>query len=256
MSLPGPPETEWLAPPELLLPAPGEVLLFLASLDLEPQRLAQLRATFSPREEARAQKFAHDEHRFRWCASRGVLREILGAALRLPPAQVSFTAGEHGKPELHPDCAPAQDPLRFNISHSAGLALLALSRHDVGVDIELPLARRRTDDLARRFYAPGEQERLFALPGGDARSASFFRLWTCKEALMKATGEGLSRPLGSYEIELEAAPGRGARLLWAKGIPNAATHYSVHPLEPGQGYCAALVAEGQGLALRHYRWPP
>jgi len=248
-----PPGLVWAAPPTQPLPGPGEVLLFLAALDVTPDRLAQLRSTFSPREHARADKFAHDAHRFRWCASRGTLREILGAALGIPPAQVGFTAGAHGKPALHPSCAPPGGlELHFNISHSAGLALLALARAEVGVDIELPLARRRTDDLARRFYAPGEQQRLFAEPDAEARASYFFRLWTCKEALMKATGEGLSRPLGSYQIELQ---GDRARLLWAKGIDDAATRYSVHPLEPGQGYSAALVVEGQGLSLRQFRWP-
>ena len=112
----------------------------------------------------------------------------------------------------------------------------------MGVDVELPRARR-TDALARRFYAPGEQERLFALEE-PARAHAFFRLWTCKEAFMKATGEGLSRSLRSYEID----PAQG-RVLWATG--EDAARWTVHPLDPPAPYLAALVAEGPAVVRRH-----
>jgi 4'-phosphopantetheinyl transferase len=121
---------------------------------------------------------------------------------------------------------------------------------EVGADVE-HLKPRRTDDIARRFFVPGEQQRLFVFAGPE-REAAFFRLWTCKEAFLKATGEGLSRSTRSYEIEVAQS---GARLLWAKGLPEAAGRYSVFPLEPGKGYAAAIVAEAPGLALRRFRWP-
>ena len=77
-------------------------------------------------------------------------------------------------------------------------------------------------------------------------------MWTCKEAFLKVTGEGLSRSTRSYEIELRES---GARLLWATGVPDAARRYSVFPIEPGNGYAAAVVAEAQGITLRLFRWP-
>ena len=232
---------EWPLPPESFAPAPGEVLILLASLEIPPERLASLRATFSPREQARADSFAHDHLRRHWSAARGMLREILGRATGLPPQQIDFTYGAHGKPALR------QDPsLRFNVSHSGERALYAFSRTgEVGVDIELPRGRR-TDDLARRFFAPGEQQRLFALEQ-PARADAFFRLWTCKEAFMKATGEGLSRSLRSYEID----PAQG-RVLWATG--EDAARWSVHPLDPPGPYLAALIAEGPA-AVRRHRYP-
>ena len=128
--------------------------------------------------------------------------------------------------------------------------MIALAQVEVGADIELPRPRR-TDDIARRFYAPGEIERLFAQADPEARQGEFFRLWTCKEAFLKVTGEGLSRSTRSYEIEL--LPDGGARLLWARGIPDAADRYSVYPLDPGKGYRAAVVAESPKLAVR---WLP
>jgi 4'-phosphopantetheinyl transferase len=233
------PGADWGPAPAALAPVSGEVLLFLAPLDVEPERLALLLQSLSPRERARYESFAHEQHRFRWGAARGTLREILGRATVRPPEEIVFRYAPHGKPEV--------EGLHFNISHSGGLALLALGRVEVGVDVELP-RRRRTDDIARRFFAPGEQERLFALPDAE-RFEAFFRLWTCKEAFLKATGEGLSRSLRSYEIDLKSA-----RLLWAKGIPDAAERFSVHPLETGTSCRAALVAEGR-VSLRKHRWP-
>ncbi len=232
----------WTAPPPRLFPEADEVVLLLAPLDVAPGRLEALRATLSLREQARYASFAHEQHRFRWGAARGTLREVLGRALGCAPAEVSFGYGAHGKPSV------AGSELRFNISHSGALGLIALALAEVGVDVELPRPRR-SDDIARRFFTPGENERLFALEG-PARADAFFRLWTCKEAFLKCTGEGLSRSLRSYEIDLAS---EGARLLWAKGIPDAAERFSVHPLETGTSCRAALVAEGR-VSLRRYRW--
>ncbi|TMA99324.1 MAG: 4'-phosphopantetheinyl transferase superfamily protein [Deltaproteobacteria bacterium] len=111
--------------------------------------------------------------------------------------------------------------------------------------------RRRTDDIARRFFVPGEQRRLFSLSPVE-REQAFFRLWTCKEAFLKVTGEGLSRSTRSYEVEVGPD---GARLLWATGIHDAAERFSVYPLDPGNGYAAALFAEARGLTLRRFHWP-
>ena len=232
----------WTAADAQLFPDAGEVVLLLASLDVAPGRLLSLRATLSPREQERHASFAHEQHRFRWGAARGTLREVLGRALGCAPAEVPFGYGAHGKP-----CVAGSE-LRFNISHSGALGLIALALCEVGVDVELPRPRR-SDDIARRFFTPGENERFFALEG-PARADAFFRLWTCKEAFLKATGEGLSRSTRSFELDLRDG---GARLLWARGV--AAERYSVHPLEVIDPYRAALVVEAPRVSLRRFRWP-
>ena len=232
----------WRPAPEALTPGSGEVIVVAVSLDVDPRRLAALRAHFSPREEARFQSFATDALRSRWGAARGTLREVLGRALACAPAEVQFGYAPHGKPQV------AGSTLRFNISHSGALAVIALARFEVGVDVELP-RRRRSDAIARRFYAPGEIERLFAQADDHLRADAFFRLWTCKEAFLKATGEGLSRSTRSYEISLHPP-----RLLWATGIADAAARYSVHPLDLGEPYRGAVVAETPSASLRHFRW--
>jgi 4'-phosphopantetheinyl transferase len=232
----------WQEAPERIAPSGGEVVLVAAHLDVDPARLSALRATFSPREEERFQSFATDALRSRWGAARGTLREVLGRALGCPPAAVQFGYGSHGKPYVR------GAPIRFNISHSGALAVIGLALFEIGVDVELP-RRRRSDAIARRFYAPGEVEWLFSCADPDRRADAFFRLWTCKEAFLKVTGEGLSRSTRSYEIALDPP-----RLIRATGIADAARRYSVHPLDVGDPYRAAVVAEQPHPVLLCYRW--
>jgi 4'-phosphopantetheinyl transferase len=240
----------WAAPPAHPVPRASEVFALLVDLRVEAARLRKLTAAFNDRERQRAGSFAMDEWRERWSAARGTLREVLGRALEIAPGEVRFRYAAHGKPELDPDCAPLARELRFNISHSGDRALIALARVEVGADIER-VKTRRTDDIARRFFAAGEQQRLFQF-AAPQREAAFFRLWTCKEAFLKVTGEGLSRSTRSYEIELDESE---ARLLWATGLDDAASRFSVFPLRPGSGYAGAVVAEGERLTLRQFRWP-
>ena len=232
----------WKQAPERIAPEPGEVLLFAMHLDVTSRRLEALRATFSPGEQERFQSFATEALRSRWGTGRGILREVLGRALGCGPAEVKFRYAAHGKPGL------ADSDLRFNISHSGALAVIALARVEVGVDVELPRPRR-SDAIARRFYTPGEIERLFAHADPERRADAFFRLWTCKEAFLKATGEGLSRSTRSYEIAFSPP-----RLLWATGIPDASLRYSVHPVDVGDPYRAAVVVEAPEVTARTYRW--
>jgi 4'-phosphopantetheinyl transferase len=223
-------------------PQPHEVLAVLFPLDVSEERREQLLRFLNQRERERFESFKFEDHRLRWGTSRGTLREILGALLGVAPSEVQFSYGAHGKPGIR------DSALRFNLSHSQGQALLAVAQVEVGADVEWP-RQRRNDDIARRFFSAGENERLFALPAED-REREFFRLWCCKEAFLKCTGEGLSRSTRSYEVELL---GDRARLLWARGVD--ASRYSVFPIETGSPCRAAVVAEGVGLSLSVQRWP-
>jgi 4'-phosphopantetheinyl transferase len=224
------------------LPGPGEILALVLDLAVSDARFEPLAESLSAREHARRRSFRDPENGRRWATGRGLLREVLGAAVGIAPAEVVIRYGEHGKPRID-----SNEGLEFNLSHSGSLGLLVLGLCPVGADIERHKPRRWAD-VARRFYAPGEQERLFA-PPERGQEARFFRTWTCKEAFLKCTGEGLSRSLRSYEMNLFDG---GAALVWARGLE--ASEYSVFPIDPAPGYSAAAVARGRSLVLRRHEW--
>lgn len=228
MSLPVP---SWSSlSPEFELPT-GQIHVWRAELDVGARALAEFRDLLDAAEIARADRFLRPEDRQRFTVARGLLRRLLGWYLRLPPEKISFSYGEHGRPEL--DAAIQRAWLRFNISHSGGLVLLAFARdRAVGVDVEA--TRDPVDDaaIARRYFRPEESARLATLPEME-RKREFFRLWTRKESLLKAKGMGVS----AIEVDPDSDPG-----------------FLVTPLELEEGYFAAVAYTRPEAGLRLFRW--
>src|ERR1700690_2111518 len=109
---------------------PDDVHLWRARLVSTPE----LRETLSPAEWIRAERYHFPRDRERFIAARGLLRSILASYLKLDPCDLGFSSGPHGKPELHNVCSP----LRFNLSHSDDMMLLAISHsREIGVDLEV-----------------------------------------------------------------------------------------------------------------------
>ncbi len=151
-------------------------------------------------EKATAARFAFARHRIQYIAAHALVRVALGRAASVDPAVWRWTPGVHGKPVARLDGAPA--PVSFNLSHAegaVGVAVLAEADADVGFDIE-PFDRKVDLDVADRYFRPEEVAWLAGLPLAE-RPRGFMRLWTLKEAFIKATGEGLSRDLASFWFE-------------------------------------------------------
>src|SRR4029077_2455201 len=142
--------------------------------------------------------------RQRFAVAHGVLRLLLSRYLTLPPAELRFVAGPHGKPDL---AEPLRDrALRFNLAHSGEVALFAFAEgREVGVDLELINTRTADPAIAERLSTPAEWSRIVAQPPAE-RSHMFARFWTLKEAYLKAVGIGLTHPLHGFAHGLE---GRG-----------------------------------------------
>jgi len=166
----------------------------------DASHLARWRAMLDDEELARADRFLFAEDRDTFTAAHALARAVLSEATGHPTDFWRYAAAPLGKPALHPSCAV--DGLRFNISHTRGMVACALARDDeLGVDVEA--ADRRTDfRIADRFFAP-EEAQLVAATAPDQRARLFFRFWTLKEAFIKATGEGLRRPLDSFSYTLD-----------------------------------------------------
>jgi 4'-phosphopantetheinyl transferase len=181
------------------------VTVWRVGLDIGTATAEALRGHLAPDELRRVEGLARSEVGRRWLTSRGALREILGAELGLSPASIRLTSDAHGRPGLDPEVHSTN--LDFNLSHSAGLALVATAAGPrVGVDVER-LRDRDPLRVADRYFSPAEVKAVRAAPEAE-RPAVFLRYWTAKEALAKGLGLGLRIESG----QLELAPGADGRL--------------------------------------------
>lgn len=129
------------------------------------------------------------------------LRKVLGLRLGCAAQDVPITTEINGKPRLE----GASQPLNFNLSHSGNRFVIALCPNaQIGVDIEACRSVRQARCIVARFFAPEERAALQELDETRFRDA-FIRLWTLKEAFIKATGEGFSRPFASFAIDWQAS---------------------------------------------------
>ena len=168
-------------------------------VDLRPDPAREARAfAFLDREERRRfHRFRSAPARRRFVLTRGALREELGGRLGRSPDALTFGYGVHGKPFLRSDAVRAPS---FNASHSTAHGLLAFARRGaVGVDVEERVERPDLDDLAEAVLGRRERSLLGSL-SGEAKMRSFWRLWTMKEALVKALGGGFA--VGPARLEL------------------------------------------------------
>jgi 4'-phosphopantetheinyl transferase len=151
-------------------------------------------------ERLRAGRFAFPSLRRRYLVAHAALRRILGQTMGCPPHKVELRADVNGKPCLF----PLDSPLRFNLSHSGSMALVAVSkRHEVGVDLERWSEQRDLLSIVSRHFSPMEQEAFWSL-APDQRQEGFYRWWTLKEACLKAVGWGLRYPLSRFSVEYRA----------------------------------------------------
>jgi 4'-phosphopantetheinyl transferase len=198
----------------------------------------------SPDERTRALRFHFERDRRRFTIARATVRSILGAYVGSRNRDIVFDYAHYGKPSL----ADAASGIRFSVSHSDELAMLAVARdQEVGVDLELIRADVETDKLAERFFSPHERESIRALPDGD-RVPAFFHCWTCKEAFLKAQGLGLSRSLDSFDVEVH--PQLPARLLEIRPNPQEAAHWFLYDIPVESAYRAAVAVDGPISAMK------
>jgi phosphopantetheinyl transferase len=168
---------------------PSQPLVFLMDCDVPCKRQAQLQASLDDGECAALQRLQSEKERQRQAAIRGVLRQLLGALLRLPAGEVSIRRREGRPPELA--AAHAASCLRFSTSRVGALGAIALAQGSrLGVDIEPCDSRRHPVTLAGDVLTPAELE-MFARVPDDQRSRWLMHAWVCKEALLKGVGTGL-----------------------------------------------------------------
>ena len=225
-----------LSPPLLS----GEIHVWHLTADAET--ITTVAALLDDDERARAARFAFARDRDLYMATRGWLRLLAGEYLAERPESLRFTAGAYGKPQLANDAAP----LQFNVSHSGHRALLAFAvDRAVGVDIECIDERPETLAVAASVFTPPERHRLEQCPPGE-RLATFYRLWTGKEAVLKAAGRGVSIPFQSFSVSPTNDLAISDVIVLRSSMPPLFVQWLDAPI----GYVAALAAAGPPWQLR------
>ena len=197
----------WAPPPAVLTLGEDEVHVWRAELTSGGDA-----TELDAEERERAARFRFERDRASFIASHSALRRILSRYVGCPPAALRFARAELGKPSI-------DGPVRFSMAHSGGLALYAIAHREVGVDVEQIRLEMDVKGIAERFLPAVEALELASLEPG-ARQRAFFRLWTRREAYLKARGIGLS------------GVGETIGPTWV-----------IRDLDPGEGYAGAVALE-------------
>lgn len=226
----------------------GPVMVWRIALDSARAPHAEAVAELSDEERARAARFATDALRNRWLHGHVATRRILARELGVAPREIVYGAESAGKPFV---ATPTGTGIEFSFSDSGDLALLAVGRHGtLGVDVEVHRPLTDLEGIAERFFATEERVALFAVPE-SLRDAAFYRLWTRKEAYIKALGTGLGHPLSRFVMTLASDD---VRLVTIDNDAAAAASWSVWSIDVGAGYEGALVAPRPWTSVDTLDW--
>jgi len=228
------------------LPASGQVHLWVQS---EPPALSaaeqqRIVAWLNEEERQRWQRFKFAGDRQRFLQARALVRSVLAGYLQQQPAILQFMLNQYGKPQLQQQPLP----LHFNLSHTHGLLVLAVSADtEVGVDVEAVNREVEPLALAERFFAPAETA-LIKAQSADSQRDCFFRLWTLKEAYVKARGLGLQLGLESFAFHFDAG-GLPKMNLSDAGVDPS--HWSFIQLQHAEHFRIALAVQAAGISNAH-----
>ena len=233
------------------------VIITVRWIILEPNSgaIASLRRLLDTTEQARADRFRFAADRDAYIAAHAMLRMTLSRATGIEAANLRFRVDKNDKPILDPDQGPRE--LHFSLSHTRGLAACAIGQsHLLGIDAEAWTTHTPTD-IAEHYFSPAEA-RLVTEKTGWERKEAFFRLWTLKEAYLKATGQGLTIPLDSFAFDLDPlaisleAPETGSAWRFAEFRPGPrhTIALAVRSLEPIAIDAAALAPLDTSLSER------
>jgi 4'-phosphopantetheinyl transferase len=217
-------------PGPMRMPAGDEIHIWIADLDGDHGTTER---SLTERERERAGKYRMERVRRQYITARGLLRQLLGAYLNIPGIRVPIDYEDTGKPFV------VGRPLSFNLSHSENLAAFAFTASGrLGVDIEVERTVANADALVERFFTEPELQAYQGLEA-DLRPRAFLKMWTRKEALLKAMGQGI-HALDACEITVH--PDEPARVLC---LPEAGdcTAWTLADWQPQTGFLGAIAYE-------------
>lgn len=232
-------------PPNKLELSPNNIHIWRANLKISQLQIEELFKTLSSDEIERANRFYFERDKHRFIVARATLRKILSQYLNLNPTQLEFTYSERGKPYL-----PTTSIL-FNLSHSQDLALYAITTvNQIGIDLEYIRPMDDAESLAKRFFSAQEYNLISQLPPQQQQEI-FFKIWTCKEAYLKATGDGLAGGLEKVEVCLK--PEQPIQFMSINGNIKEASRWYLYQFIPQSNYIAAVVVAGKNQNLSFWQ---
>ncbi|MCC6579899.1 MAG: 4'-phosphopantetheinyl transferase superfamily protein [Phycisphaeraceae bacterium] len=240
----------WLSAEEIRLRA-GEVHIWRqVHRRAEDWPLDMMMRGLSEPERQRAAGMRHPKRRMEFIRGRSLLRRLLGRLMNMPPELVPLTTLPSGKPALeHP---PGTLDLRFNLSHTVGMTLVATTFNaDVGIDVEAHRHRIEPLRLAERFFSPAESATLLSLPSAQIRPA-FFRLWVGKEAVVKALGGGIG--MGLADFDLTVAMDQPLAMVATRWREVDAAKWTLRELDMPNNYAAAVAVARPHVAVHCWNW--
>jgi 4'-phosphopantetheinyl transferase len=236
------------APPGTI--ARGEVHLWAWSFaERESPRQEDLRL-LDDGERARTARFRFVPDRVRYSVCHAQMRRVLASYLERSPESLVFREGPGGKPELvsSPGGGPGERVLRFNLSHSKSVGVLAVALEmKIGIDVED--IRPIEPGVAERYFSTAELAGMRPLEGQKWLDA-FYRCWTRKEAILKAEGVGLRIPLDSFDVSTGAD--EPAALLAARPEAKFTADWHLHHLAVAEGVVGALAVPRGGIRLAEH----
>lgn len=207
----------------------------------------------SDTEKQRAEKYAFDDDRNRFVIGRGALRHLLGSICELPPHLVALTYTKKGKPVLDLPMSYSQTAIQnqndifecqrvksldFSITHSGQLIGVAISPEPVGLDVEQIREVDHLESIATDVFSKREFDVFSSLPN-NRQSTEFFRLWTKKEAILKASGEGLTGSL--QEIDLGLIPSHASE---QQSTESRSHNWEIRNIDLGTDYAGSVAFTG------------
>lgn len=220
----------------------GELVIWQARLDIAPADQWKFLVILSPNEQERAQRYHFKRDRDRFIAARGILRTLLSDYLNTSACRIHFLYNDFGKPFLGVgECGDIQ----FNLSHSDGIAVYVFTQgQEAGIDIERIRPIENQQQIIQRYFAPAEQL-FFATVPPQSKDEAFFRLWTRKEAYVKALGLGMSLPFDRFSV---VSPGAQPFLVMCQQSHHSDNrHWAVQDVEVKSGFTCALAVEGLAM---------
>lgn len=222
---------------------PGILHIWLVDIDIQFQGVSSMEELLSPEEVDRSGRYRFEQDRIRFIIRRGILRVLLSRYTGINPVEIEYLTSPLGKLSL------PLNPLQFSVSHSQDRIAYAFTlEQDTGVDIERIKPLQELTQLVETWFSTEECALWSDLNPSD-RLESYYHVWTQKEAFMKASGEGLTYPLGDFSVSADTH--KAGRLLSIKN--EDASHWKMITLsEPGWRVAACIQSESS-LKVNYYK---